>query len=342
MERKYISRNSLMNCLKKVQTESVLIYAPVSRGKQTDFKVIASVDEIAYNSIQTTQSVKSVVFPRTEKLFSYKKDKNDIELQDYNPDELPEILVFGTHPCDAVGFGPLSSIFNWDTPDKPYNEHRKRVTIISMACTQADEYCFCTSVNGGPGNTEGSDILLTPIKEDGYLAEIITDKGSEWYKKYNSFFEEASEGIRKEDYLVEIPVKFNVADVIRIVTQMFESDLWKSQSERCIGCGACTYVCPTCACFDIQEHARGTSGSRIRCWDSCGFALFTLHTSGHNPRSTQSQRWRQRIMHKFSYMPERLSVVGCTGCGRCSRACPVDMNLSECLKMWQECDKVLM
>ncbi|MCL1934281.1 MAG: 4Fe-4S dicluster domain-containing protein [Candidatus Azobacteroides sp.] len=333
MERKYINRHSLMNCLKKVQADGVSLYAPVARGEQTDFRFITSVDEISFGHIQTTRSAKAVVFPCTEKLFSYKKEKNDVKLRDYDADELPDILVFGIHPCDAVGFGPLAGIFNWDTQDKPYNERRKRITLISLACNRADEYCFCTSVGGGPGNTEGSDIQLTPVKEDGYLVEIITDKGNEWYEKYGSFFENAAEDIRKEDYLVEIPVKFDMEDIIRKVSGVFENDTWRLQSERCIGCGACAFVCPTCACFDIQEDAHGKTGNRIRCWDSCGFALFTLHTSGHNPRPKQSQRWRQRIMHKFSYMPERLSVVGCTGCGRCSRACPVDMNLSDNLKM---------
>jgi ferredoxin len=329
MERKYISRNSLLNCLKKIQTDGISIYAPVVQGNRTDFRAIASVDEISTDHIQTTQSAKAVVFPVTEKVFSFKKNKDDVTLKDYNPDELPESLVFGLHPCDAIGFRPLGNLFNWDTTDKPYSERRKRITLVGISCTQSDEYCFCTSVNGGPGNTAGSDILLTPINKEGYLAEIITDKGKEWYEKYGSFFEEAPDNIRKEDYLVEIPVKFNVDEIVRKITGAFESDIWKAQSERCIGCGACAFVCPTCACFDIQEHSFGKSGSRIRCWDSCGFSLFTLHTSGHNPRETQSKRWRQRLMHKFSYMPDRISVVGCTGCGRCSRACPVDMNLSE-------------
>ena len=333
MERKYINRNSLLNCLKKAQTEGVSIFAPAKQGEQTDFKIISSVDEISFNHVQTVRSAKAVVFPCTEKLFSYKKEKNDVRLKDYNPDELPETLVFGLHPCDAAGFKPLGSIFNWDTPDLPYNERRKRLTLISLSCTQSDEYCFCTSVGSCPGNTEGSDILLTPVKDDGFLCEIVTEKGNEWYEKYRSFFEEAPEDILKKDYLAEVPVKFDIENISRKATELFDSDVWRMQSERCIGCGACAFVCPTCACFDIQENAQGNFGSRIRCWDSCCFSLFTLHTSGHNPRSVQSERWRQRIMHKFSYMPERLSVVGCTGCGRCSRGCPVDMNLSECLKM---------
>ena len=335
MEQKYISGSSLMNCLRKIQADGLFIYAPVSRGEQTDFRIITSVDEITAGSIQTVRSAKAVVFPCTEKLFSYKKDKGDVNLYDYNPDELPETLVFGLHPCDAMGFRSLGAIFNWDTQDKPYNERRKRTTLISLSCTQSDEYCFCTSVGGGPGYTDGSDLLLTPIQGEGYLVEIITEKGNEWYEKYRSFFEEAPEHIRKEDYLASIPAKFDAGEIGKKLQGMFESEIWSMQSDRCIGCGACAFVCPTCACFDIQEDAHGNTGNRIRCWDSCGFSLFTLHTSGHNPRSTQSQRWRQRLMHKFSYMPERLSVMGCTGCGRCSRACPVDINLSENLKIIQ-------
>jgi ferredoxin len=199
---------------------------------------------------------------------------------------------------------------------------------MTISCTKSDEYCFCTSVNGGPGNTEGSDILLTPFQE-GYLVEIVTEKGKALLEEYRSFFEEAPEKGNKEAFLAEIPVHFSLEEVVSKLKELFDSDRWKAQSERCLGCGACAFVCPACACFDIQENAGSHSGSRIRCWDSCGFSLFTLHTSGHNPRAVQSQRWRQRLMHKFSYMPERLSVTGCTGCGRCSRACPVDMNLKE-------------
>jgi ferredoxin len=332
MEKKQITKAKLKDWLSKIKDDGKQLYAPVNKQDKTNFERIGAVNDIFFGHLQTVRSAKNVVFPRAEKLFSYKKEKGEVKLCDYNPDELPETVIFGLHPCDAAGFHSLSCIFNWDTPDKPYNERWKRTTLITVSCAQCDEYCFCTSVNGGPGNTDGSDILLTPVRE-GYLVEIITEKGNELYEKHSELFEPLSEAINKESCLASVPVRFNREDITRSLSGMFESDIWKTQSERCLGCGVCAYVCPSCACFDIQEDGGRNSGSRIRCWDSCGFSLFTVHTSGHNPRSEQSQRWRQRLMHKFSYMPERLSVAGCTGCGRCSRACPVDMNIAEHLEM---------
>jgi ferredoxin len=184
-------------------------------------------------------------------------------------------------------------------------------------------------MGGNPGSTSGSDILFTQLGENGdYLAEILTEKGDAIVDPEPDLFGKTTDE-EKEKYLADVPVKFDQNEIREKLDKFFESELWVEQSLRCIGCGACAYVCPTCACFDIQDEPHGRSGSRFRCWDSCGLSLFTQHTSGHNPREVQSQRWRQRIMHKFSYMPERLSVFGCTGCGRCSRACPVDMNILE-------------
>jgi ferredoxin len=327
METKYISSESLKNWLSAIRKDGKQILAPVEKNGKVDFKQIDNLEEISMSHVQTVQSTKAVAFPRAEVLFSYKKGKTDVELTDFDAKSIPETVVFGLHPCDAAAFIPLSAIFNWDTKDKPFNEHQVRTALISVACAQHDDYCFCTSVNGGPGSTSGSDILLTPVQK-GYIVEVITEKGKALIDKYAGCFE-AAKDLNKEEYLTKVPVRFSAEELEGKLSNMFESQVWKQQSERCLGCGACAFVCPTCACFDIQEDAKGSSGSRIRCWDSCGFSLFTLHTSGHNPRQVQSQRWRQRLLHKFSYMPQRLSVRGCTGCGRCSRACPVDMNISE-------------
>lgn len=328
MEKKQITKAHLKAWLSKVKDDGKQLYAPAGKEEKADFRLIRSVDEILWEHLQTVQSAKNIVFPRAETLFSYRKKKGEVELTDYDPAGLPETVIFGLHPCDAAGFQPLRRIFNWDTPDMPCNERWKRTTLIAVSCTRCDEYCFCTSVNGGPGNTDGSDILLTPFR-DGYLVEILTEKGEELCGKYSGLFDPLAGEIDKAACLASVPVRFQAEDVTRKLSGLFESDVWEKQSARCLGCGACAFVCPACACFDIQENAGKDSGSRIRCWDSCGFSLFTLHTSGHNPRAVQSQRWRQRLMHKFSYMPERLSVTGCTGCGRCSRACPVDMNIAE-------------
>jgi formate hydrogenlyase subunit 6/NADH:ubiquinone oxidoreductase subunit I len=250
--------------------------------------------------------------------------------------DIPEVILWGVRPCDAVGIGELSSIFNWDYKDEIYNNRLSKVTVFGFSCSKSDEYCFCTSVGGNPGSTAGSDILFTQLGENGdFLAEILTEKGTAIVSIAPGIFEK-SESDNKENFLASVPVKFNHEEIKEKLDKFFDSKEWLEQSLRCLGCGACAYVCPTCACFDIQDESHGKRGSRIRCWDSCGFSHFTVHTSGHNPRGVQSARWRQRIMHKFSYMPERLSVYGCIGCGRCSRACPVDMNILENLISIQE------
>ncbi|MDR3367254.1 MAG: 4Fe-4S dicluster domain-containing protein [Prevotellaceae bacterium] len=329
MEQKYIPKSSLKAWLAKVKDGGKQIYAPVTEGGKTSFRRVKSVDDISMEHVQTAQSAKGVAFPRTEKLFSYAMQPGGVALQDYDSANIPHTVVFGLHPCDAAAFKPLSGIFGWDTGDKPFGERMQRVTLVSLSCSKCDELCFCTSVDGSPGSAVGSDILLTAVGSEGYLVEIVTDRGRALTEPHAALFEAAPD-VNKEELLAHVPVRFSVGAVERSLAGAFESDVWKQQSARCLGCGACAFVCPACACFDIQENPKGSaSGDRIRCWDSCGFSLFTLHTSGHNPRSVQSQRWRQRLLHKFSYMPRRLSVRGCTGCGRCSRACPVDMNLWE-------------
>jgi sulfhydrogenase subunit beta (sulfur reductase) len=111
----------------------------------------------------------------------------------------------------------------------------------------------------------------------------------------------------------------------------FDSPLWLAVTRRCLGCGACTYLCPTCHCFDITDESRGERGARVRTWDTCQASLFTRHASGHNPRPDRRARMRQRLMHKYSYTVETAGAVFCSGCGRCVRACPVNLDIREML-----------
>jgi len=336
IDKHIVRKDSLEKLFDILKQNSKTIYAPAPKNSKVSFRESNNFSEIATGYIQTVQSSKEVAFPRTEKLLDYSKSKEGISVKGIDINKVPEIILWGVRPCDAMGIGELSAIFNWDYKDEIYNSRLSRITVFGFSCSKADEYCFCTSVGGNPGNTSGSDILFTQLGNDGdYLAEVLTDKGSTVVSMASGLFE-AAKNIEKEKFLADIPVKFDREEIRKKLEIFFESEQWVEQSLKCLGCGACAYVCPTCACFDIQDEAHGKSGSRVRCWDSCGFSLFTLHTSGHNPREVQSQRWRQRIMHKFSYMPERLNVYGCTGCGRCSRACPADMNILEHLISIQE------
>ncbi len=324
-----ITDSNLQNLLQDLLNSGKKVIAPVQSNNKVLFKPIKSLSDVCTTHVQTALSAKHIVFPRTETLFTYRKKNGEISISDFAYDKLQDVVLWGSHPCDAVAFNPLTSIFNWDISDPVYNKRLEKLTIVSFSCTKHDDACFCTSVNGGPGNTLGSDVLITTMANGSNIAEIITEKGAKLVSDFSAYFGKADQSIDKEQYITKLDKVFDISAIKEKLETVFESDVWKKQAAGCLGCGACAYVCPTCACFDIQDDKHGNSGSRLRCWDSCGFQLFTLHTSGHNPRETQPRRWRQRLMHKFSYMPDRLHTVGCSGCGRCSRACPADMNILE-------------
>jgi ferredoxin len=118
------------------------------------------------------------------------------------------------------------------------------------------------------------------------------------------------------------------ADAARLLEASFDSPQWEEIARTCLGCSVCTYVCPSCTCFDVVDEGSAACGSRCRTWDSCSYAMFTKHGGGHNPRASQTQRFRQRVLHKFAYFPEKHGGLSmCVGCGRCVRSCPVGLDI---------------
>jgi len=328
MENRTIQHTQLLALLRRIQELERRLIAPQRKGNQVHFQPATAVEEISFDYIQTALSAKSVLFPPVEELIRYHQDENGIQIDERNVDLIPETVAFGLRPCDAAAVTYLTRQFTGDRPDLLFSKRLEKTTFVTVSCTRADADCFCTSVGVTPGDTRGSDLLLTPLGGETYLAEVLTAKGEALVALAPELFAPAA-AVNKEDYLAQVPREFDLEVLRGKLGKAFDSPFWEETSLRCIGCGACTYVCPVCSCFDIQDEGSHKKGTRLRCWDSCGSALFTLHASGHNPRHLQSERWRQRMMHKFSYMPEQLQVPGCVGCGRCLRACPADMNLIE-------------
>jgi len=309
------------------------IYAPVrTPDNKVEYRYNPAFADVTFDHIRSTLSVKNLVFPKVENLLYYTVTKTETTVAEADVNKIRDVVLWGAHPCDAAAYDILRSIFCWDIIDTYFLKRLEKLVVIGLSCKTADEYCFCTSVGLSPDSSKGSDILLSPLKNGDFRAEILTEKGSKIVSSQPSLFEEYP---GEEILVAEVRKKFDSDLVTKNLSANFEHPFWIENSLRCLGCGACAYVCPTCACFDIQDETKGKNGRRYRSWDSCGFGLFTIHTSGHNPRSVQSQRWRQRIMHKFSYMPERNNSLGCVGCGRCSQGCPVDMNIAEQLEALQ-------
>lgn len=329
-ELRSIDREGLATLFSRWRAGGRRILAPRRSGERTDFAEVQAPGEACLEPVQTAQSAKAAVLPRVEEIFAFRRRDGQVELRERELAALPATVLFGVRPCDAAALAGLAAILNWDTADRLFSARREKLAVVAVSCARSDEHCFCTSVGGGPGARDGSDLLLTELGGGEYLVETATARGSALLAGAEDLLRPAAGREKdKEARLAKVETRFSSERVHAALPVLFDDEaFWAEQSLRCLGCGACAYVCPTCACFDIQDE----EGRRLRSWDSCGFALFTLHTSGHNPRPLQSQRWRQRLMHKFSYMPERQQVLGCVGCGRCSRACPVDMDILEHLR----------
>lgn len=307
--------------------ESYQVIAPVTTDNYTLFKPISSGTQAVLDVPNTKLSVKEIFFPQSERLYSYKVTEDGATLD--APVDDQKKVVFGVRPCDARSLILLDNVFSNDQYQDPYYVTRRNNTIlIGIGCDSPASTCFCTSVGGAPFDTSGLDLLLVDIG-DSYVVEAQTDKGRELAAQAGLAAavddQKAAAAKVKEEAVVSCQV--NIDGLKAKLDVNFYDPIWDKIHEKCLGCGVCTYVCPTCHCFDIVDEAVDCNGCRIRNWDSCAFPLFTLHGSGHNPRTSNKERYRNRIMHKFKYFIDRYDVIGCVGCGRCINNCPVNMDI---------------
>ncbi|HOX28752.1 MAG TPA: 4Fe-4S dicluster domain-containing protein [bacterium] len=331
---KKVDKNKLGELMQAVLDAGKELIAPVRQGDHTAYARIKKPGDAALDILLTRMPLKEFFLPKTECLLKYTNlEGGGVEVSD--PDPLnQERVVFGARPCDASSLPIMDKVFTWDYNDSLYLARRDKTTIVSIACESPAASCRCESVGISPSAKDGSDVLLTPIG-DAYTVDAVTEKGEKLVALWGSKLSDASDADAAKAAAFKPALPGHQTDTASLRGKLkakFETPAWAEQTMKCVGCGACAYLCPTCHCFDIVDEKSGCGGERRRNWDACAFSTFTLHGSGHNPRAEQQHRYRQRVMHKFDYYPEKFGPVACVGCGRCLSACPVGMDIFEIIE----------
>jgi ferredoxin len=317
------------------------IFAPVKDGDFHSFKSLDNGKSPDFDYQNTRLSPKSLVYPQSERMFEYSLDENDSDanlLKESTKDYSPHTIV-GIRPCDAHAFQIVKLNFdNSEYRDPWWIQRFESTTLVGLGCNEPCSSCFCTSVGGGPFSEKGLDVLLYDTGSV-YLAKAITENGEEFLKNTEEG-RQADDSDLKDAGNLAVSVSDKLTSSVptdrlkeKAINSLFEATFWNDIAFACLNCGICTYLCPTCWCFDIQDEVTGKQGDRIRNWDSCMFPLFTLHGSGHNPRDKKVQRVRQRFMHKLKYYLDKYdNGIQCSGCGRCVRYCPVNIDIRQVCK----------
>ena len=289
------------------------------------------------DALNTVKSPKDFFFPQTEDLMRFKTEGKNIEVIDVR-DEMEDFVVFGVRACDVRSFDILDRVFLTEPRDSFYAMKREHGIIVSVACGRPAETCFCGTF-GIDATEPAGDVTAWKTETELYV-RANTEKGEKLLASVSALLTECDEAAVNEQkektkkILNKLPLKDLTTDGFGggKTMELFNDPAWEELSTACLGCGTCTFVCPTCQCYDIKDFNTGNGVIRYRCWDSCMYSEFTKMAHGNN-RLTQKERFRQRFMHKLVYYPENNGgLFSCVGCGRCLAKCPISMNIVKVMK----------
>ena len=329
-----IAKSKLNDLYAKIN-ESMGLYIPVKKAGEVNYAVWSEGKEVSLETLKTVKSPKNMFFPQTENMMKFKTEGKEIEVEDLRVDykEVKEFVAFGVKACDFKAMEVLDKVFLADPVDTYYKSRRDATTVVTLACSRPEESCFCSAF-GIDATAPQGDVTIW-LDEKNLYWQANTEKGEKLTEKVSDLFENGGEEdvkaqqAKTKEILAKLP--FATLDLSRFkpenLNELFNAPEWESMSEACLGCGTCTFVCPTCQCFDIRDFKTNDGILRYRCWDSCMYSDFTLMAHG-NSRTTQMQRFRQRFMHKLVYYPSQNDgLYSCVGCGRCVNKCPQRLNI---------------
>ncbi len=314
------------------------IIVPEQKGSKTyTFRPYSEFSNVALEFLRTIIPPRQFFFPPVEHLFSVDKECRIT----VSPEDEPFSIIFGLHPCDLHGIEILDRAFSYGGRDSFYWRRREKAGFIGLSCLP-DKYCLCKSMHTDFIESV-YDIFLYTL-DDVYMVSVRTALGDDMVRLCPELFKEPykreileyKERIKIRDSMfTRIMDTTNLADLL---TLEYKSDVWDKYSHRCLFCGSCVMVCPTCQCFDIYDSPdllTGTS-TRLRRWDACMRKDYALVTGGHNFRGERPERFRFRYLHKEIGFAEMHGRASCTGCGRCSETCPAGIDMVEVVRSIRE------
>lgn len=337
---KQILLEALPQFLKKL-SESYSVIAPVEQAGQVDFGAWDETKSLRLDVLKTVKSAKGAFFPQVEDMvrFHMQGKKVDITPADVMNEDF---VLFGVRACDARSFELLDRVFLADPVDPFYAARREHGTVVTLACGEPEESCFCSNFGIDAANPMGD--VTCWIDGNRLLMRSNTEKGEKLLEGLDEVEETSADAIQASirEIVEQLPLSHLNLEGFDgdHLMEKFNDPQWKELSRGCLGCGTCTFVCPTCQCYDIRDFDTGNGVQRYRCWDSCMFSDFTLMAHGTN-RPTQTERFRQRFMHKLVYFPAKNEgLYSCVGCGRCLTKCPQAINIVKIIRALGVADHV--
>lgn len=330
----YLKKEKIKDLINALVSDNYAVFAPVKEKDKYFYRQLKKEQypELESNSnLKPVNSIKEVFLLQSETLFTYKYEDKQLIPENSDKFFVPTV-IFGSKPCDSDALKILDKVYTLDYKDELYLGKRDKTVIISLVCSEMNPPCFCTSVNRAPDSSMGSDVMLYETKEDkaGYIVKSVTEKGEEFIRKYFSIFFDVQANQTPITPVLN-PPKEDISKVKEWLSKNFENAFWQNDIiKRCLGCGICTFTCPTCHCFDIVDETSLKAGTRRRNWDGCMLPNFTKMFV-HQPRPEAYRRWRQRLEHKFYYYPDKFEHTLCVGCARCFSNCPVGIDIIELL-----------